>query len=84
MASKGQRITQLDQAAQGAFAIRCGGVEQNAGHRPTRLTRLPGIKPFADTGRRVPTIQHNLPHQGMGQRVQQHQPNAGETLFERF
>ena len=70
MTAEGKRLTQFDQATEGALTVRCGGVEQDTGHRATFLAGLPRVQALAHAGSGVAAVEDDLPHQGVGQRVQ--------------
>ena len=78
------RPAQTDQPAQRAFAIRRGGVDEQAGHRAALLFRRPGVDALADTGGGVTAFQSQLAHQRVGKAVNEDVTHSGETIFRRF
>jgi len=64
---EGGGLSEADEAAKGALAVRGGGVEQDTGHR---VRAGSGVDALTDAGRPVAALQRHLSHQQMAKRVQ--------------
>jgi len=54
--AEGERFTQFNQTTEGALAVRCGGVEQDTGHRATFFAGVPRIQALAHAGSGVAAV----------------------------
>ena len=61
-----------------------GGVDQHARHLRLVLAGVAGVDAFPERGRGVPALDGQLPDQGVGERVQQDEPDAGVELVGRL
>src|SRR6266446_4281049 len=72
MPPEGLWIPQAYQAAEGALTVRGSGIEQHPCHGRLIIAWWAGIEAFSDACRSVATLERELSHQGMRQRVKQH------------
>ena len=84
MQAQGVGLAQADQAAECAFAVGGGGVDQDAGHALAVLARRLGVDALPDAGGRITAFQRKLAHQGMRERVQKHVEHPRKAVFGRF
>ena len=77
------RLPQRHQAAERALAVGCRRVDQDARHLGAIRAGIPGVDPLPERCRRVAALQRKLADQGVGERVQQHEPQAGEEVLGR-
>ena len=76
LSSQGDRLTELNQAAQCPFAVRCGGVDQNACHWTVLLSDRPAIEALSHAGGGVAAFEDDLAHEGMRDRMNQDESDA--------
>src|SRR5213592_4423216 len=70
------RLSEAHEATEGALTV-CGRcVEQHPRHRTSGGVWLACVDPFPDARGGIAALQGELTHQGMGERVEQHVPNA--------
>src|SRR5205807_9784575 len=65
-------VTEFDQATECTFAIGRGRVDENTGHWPPAVPRLPRVDTLADARRSVATVEYDLAHESMSQGVQEY------------
>src|SRR6266516_334408 len=75
--AEGLGLAQADEAAERAFAVGGGGVEQDSGHRSVGVLGSLGVDALADAGPGVAAFEGELAHEGVGKVVQQEVADAG-------